>query len=341
MIEPVLDHPLAVFLFRQIPDSDPWYSLGMFSAATALMIWRFGALERSGFQGTVLGTLIMPYCSGLSNLVFAFIMGRSDGNGILVIENCLVNNVTNLTLLLGLPALFWGLNVFPEKTMRKKSARSLEQFRINRLSLLLSLSAAGFFTGLLWVLTRDGGLDFNDGLVLTGGFLFWQVFHVYDVLKENVQKRRSFSWLLPIDLTVIVTAGWGVFHSIDRLVAWVTQSGQGLLTHDLLGWLSGLLMVLPNALLAVYYACRGRAEVVVSSQVGDGHICIPLCIGIFALFRPVPVPEFLDTGVVLILAAAGLIFLFLLVFRRIPRLVGGALTGAYIYFLYQGFFSRF
>ena len=51
--------------------NDPWFSLGLFFAASFLMIWRLGALEKNGLEGTVLGTLIMPYCSGLSNLIFA------------------------------------------------------------------------------------------------------------------------------------------------------------------------------------------------------------------------------------------------------------------------------
>ena len=89
----------------------PWSWLVLFLAASALMIWRLGALEQKGFQGTVLGTLIMPYCTGLSNILFAVVMGKTGANGALVLENCLVNNITNATLLLGLPALIWSLDV--------------------------------------------------------------------------------------------------------------------------------------------------------------------------------------------------------------------------------------
>ena len=51
-----------------------------------------------GFEGTVLGTLVMPYCSGIGNLLFAFLLGRghTPGAGAAVVENCFVNNVTNL-----------------------------------------------------------------------------------------------------------------------------------------------------------------------------------------------------------------------------------------------------
>ena len=43
---------------------DPWFSLILFIAASVVMIWRLEALEKKGFEGTVLGTLVMPYASG-------------------------------------------------------------------------------------------------------------------------------------------------------------------------------------------------------------------------------------------------------------------------------------
>ena len=55
-------------------------------------------------------------------------------------------------------------------------------------------------------------------------------------------------------------------------------------------------MVLPNALLAFYYAAKGRADIVYASQVGDGHICVPLCLGLAAAWRPLAIPAFFGTG---------------------------------------------
>ena len=92
----------------------PWLFVALFLAASFLMIWRLEAMSARGFEGTVLGTLVMPYCSGMGNLIFAFILGMNNGNGADVMTNSLVNNVTNMTLVLGLPALIWGMNVVPK-----------------------------------------------------------------------------------------------------------------------------------------------------------------------------------------------------------------------------------
>src|SRR5438552_13540164 len=165
-----------------------------------MMLWRLEAMTESGVEGTVLGTLVMPYCSGMGNLIFAFVLGTKGGSGTEVVTNSLVNNVTNMTLLLGLPAAFLGMNVLPAakaKSSKRKKKNGYKEHQINRLSLLLTLTAALFFTGAAWALGRDGRIDFSDGLVLIGLFLFWQCFHVFEVLKTNVRQNKSFSWMLP------------------------------------------------------------------------------------------------------------------------------------------------
>jgi cation:H+ antiporter len=95
-------------------------------------------------------------------------------------------------------------------------------------------------------------------------------------------------------------------------------------------------MAVPNGLLAFYYARRGNPEVVYASQVGDGHICIPLCIGIVALYHPVKAPPFFETGLIILLIAAAVHLAVVAIFGRLPRLMGWVLTSAYIVFLYTG-----
>ncbi|MEI6781054.1 MAG: sodium:calcium symporter [Verrucomicrobiota bacterium] len=313
----------------------PWCFLALFVAASFLMIWRLEAMTESGVEGTVLGTLVMPYCSGMGNLIFAFVLGAKGGPGEEVVMNSLVNNVTNMTLLIGLPTIFWGMNVLPSAKSKKQKSNPKEN-QINRLSLLLTLTAVLFFTGAVWALTRKGKLDFGDGLVLVGLFLFWQCFHVFDVMKSNVRQNKSFSWMLPFDLAVLAIGAYGIYLSTDWLVDWLSTIHSGFISAKHLGWLSGWLMVLPNGLLAFYYAWRGNPEVVYSSQVGDGHISIPLCLGIFALYRPMQVPPFFQTGVAILLGVAVLHFLFVAFFGRLPRFMGWVLTGAYVVFLYKG-----
>ena len=318
----------------------PWLFLALFIVASLLMIWRLEAMSAGGFEGTVLGTLVMPYCSGMGNLIFAFILGRTGGNGADVMTNSLVNNVTNMTLVLGLPAIIWGMKVVPKKKPdagRKKSKAGGSAPELNRLALLLTLLAVLFFTGAVWALGRKGRLDFNDGLVLIGLFLFWQCFHVFEVLKQNVrQGKPAWGWMLPVDLALLAAGAYGIYLSTDWLVAWVSHIHTGFISAKHLGWLSGWLMVLPNAMLAFYYGWRKKPEVVYASQVGDAHISIPLCLGIYALYHTMILPPFFHTGMLILLGATLVHLFFVAVCGQLPRLAGGALVAAYGWFLWKG-----
>lgn len=318
----------------------PWLFVALFLAASLLMIWRLEAMSARGFEGTVLGTIVMPYCSGLGNIIFAFILGQTHGRGADVMTNSIVNNVTNMTLILGLPAVIWGIHVIPRKkpdAAGKKSKADGSAQQVNRLALLLTLLAVLFFTGVVWVMARKGKLDFNDGLILVALFLFWQCIHVFEVLKQNARQGKSgFGWMLPVDLALLTIGAYGIYVSIGWLVAWVCHLHSGFVSERHLGWLSGWLMVLPNALLAFYYGWRKQPEVVYTSQVGDAHVSIPLCLGIYALYQPMTMPAYFQTGVLILVAATALHLLLVAVFGRLSRASGLALIVAYGYFLWKG-----
>jgi cation:H+ antiporter len=333
-------------LFDSLGLNDPLTYLAVFLGVSLLMLWRLEAMLDHGLEGTALGTLIMPYCSGLGNLIFVAIMVARDGAPREVLTNCLVNNVTNLTLLLGLPALCWGLQVMGGKgggAKGRKPARPAPaakaggtEGQLNRLSLLLTLVAVLFFTGAVWVLGRDGKLDRSDGLVLIGLFLFWQCFQVFDVLKHNIRSRVSFGFMFYVDALLVLGCAYFMYESIDWLVTWLTAQKGGFVSGDNLGWLTGWLMVLPNAVLALYWGWKRRADVVYTSQVGDGHICIPLCLGLFALVKPLPVTPFFETGLFILLGATVVHGVLLLVTGGLPRWAGALLTLAYGWFVWEG-----
>ncbi len=326
-------------LLETVSLNDPLTYLVVFLGMSLLMLWRLEAMLDHGLEGTALGTLLLPYCSGLGNLLFVALMLKKADGGQEVLTNSLVNNVTNLTLLLGLPALCWGLTILPAsgaKGGRSTKGAGGSDAQLNRLSLLLTLTAVLFFTAAVWLLGRDGRLDRTDGFVLIGLFLFWQCVQVFDVLKHNVRQRVSFGIRFYVDAAVVVACAYLIYESIEWLVAWITAQRQGFVSRDNLGWLTGWLMVLPNAILALYWGWRRRADVVYSSQVGDGHICIPLGLGIFALWSPMVVPAFALNSLLLLGGVAVVQAGFLIFTGGLPRWAGAVMCLAYGGFVYAG-----
>ena len=252
-------------------------------------------------------------------------MLREKGPSEAIAVNCWTNNITNLCLLLALPALIWGLRL----ESASKAKKAVRESQLSRLSLALTLIAMAFFSLTVWVLGEDGSIDKQDGFALVGLFLFWQCFHIFEVLKENTRTGSSWSPMIVIDVLLILVGSFITLLSVEGIVALIMRSPGGFFNTDQLGLLTGWLMVLPNAVLAFYYAWRQQGEIVYSSQVGDGHICIPLCIGLFAIFQPIKMPELFSQGLLTIAALASLHLLCVLFFRGLPKWASILLLAVY------------
>jgi len=287
-------------------------------------------MSHRGVEGTVLGTLFMPYFSGLGNLVFVWVVLKRDGPAEEVAINSWTNNLTNLCLLLALPALIWGLNLNASSRAKKAQRES----KLHRLSLALTLVAMIFFSLTVWVLGQDGEIDRFDGFALVGLFAFWQCFHVFEVLKENTRQNSGWNPMLVLDILLILAGSFATLLAVDGIVSAILRQEDGFFSGNQLGLLTGWLMVLPNAVLAFYYAWKQRGDVVYSSQVGDGHICIPLCIGLFAIFKPMPLPEFFQHGLLFISAVALVHLLCVVLLRGLPKLVAAGMLAVYGYALF-------
>ncbi len=313
----------------------PYVCILLFLLASFLVVWRLEILSGQGVEGTVLGTIFMPYCSGMGNMVFAFVLAMNAGSGNDVVINCLFNNVTNLTLLIGAPVLIWSMDSIP----RKKTKAALTEFRMGRLSLALNLVAALFFSLFVWLLASDGTLSQADGVILIALFIFWQCFHIYDVKKTNLLKKKSYPKTLPLDVLLLLLGAFAVLVSTDWLVQWFQSIETDRVPPGVLGWVSGILMVLPNALLAFYYGAKNRMDVVYTSQSGDAHICIPLCIGIFAAFQAIPTDAFLQKALLILMGLCGIHLLFVMLFGRLPRIFAALLIAAFSAFIWLGLFQ--
>jgi cation:H+ antiporter len=315
-----------------------------------LIIWRLEAMAARGVEGTLLGTLFMPYFSGLGNLIFVSIVLSSGGPPAEVMVNCVVNNATNLTLILGLCGVLFPMALGKPGVQRRRPARSKggtlppfpqlpplpklnQKARLHRLSLLFTMLALLFFTGISWALARDGVLDMGDGVTLIGLFLFWQTIHVFDVLKDRIRGQSRWHPMIMVDLGIISVASVVLYLSVEWFVAWVLTSPAQWVQPEQLGLLTGWLMVLPNAIVAFYYAWRKRMDVVYASQLGDAHICIPLCLGLYAIFRDMPLEEGTGAGLLFIMVACVVHAASVGIYGQLHRATAAVLTFGYVVFL--------
>jgi len=213
----------------------------------------------------------------------------------------------------------------------------MREHKMGRLSLALNLVAALFFSLFVWLLAADGTLARMDGFVLLALFVFWQCFHIYDVKKTNLLKKTSYPKTLPVEVILLLVGAFAIFVSTDWLVGWVQVLQRcDAVPPRMLGWASGVLMVLPNALLAFYYGAKNRMDVVYTSQSGDAHICIPLCMGLFAIFQAIPTGEFLQRSLLVLMGLCAVHLLFIVAVGRLPRVFAALFMVAFGGFIWLG-----
>lgn len=343
---------LTGFLDDTLGLAHPLTYLALFLAASLLLVWRLEAMLERGLEGTALGALVMPLCSGLGNLLFVAVARERGVAPAEVAVNALGNNLTNLLVVLPAVALLAGLSLRAPKAgegaaakgkgRKKKSggkkagADAETRTKLHALALFLTLGAAAAFSLIAWALGMDGKLDRGDGLALIGLFVLWQGFHLYDVRKHQLTQRQSFSPWIALDALLALVAAWVMLESLDWLVEWLKARPADSFGAGNLGWVTAWLMVLPNAALAAYYAWRSRADIVYSSQVGDGHICIPLCLGVVAVLAPFAPPAWFGDALLVLAGAAGFHALLVAVFGGLPRVLALLPIAAYVWCLREG-----
>lgn len=329
---------LSHFIDQSLGLGHPLTYFALFLAASLLLVWRLEAMLANGLEGTALGALFMPLCSGLGNLLFVAVAHRRGIAPAEVAVNSLGNNLTNLLLILPAVALLTGLTLRSatpaKKPARKPKGPAPESLYL--LALFLTLGAAALFPVIAWALALDGRLDRGDGFALIALFVLWQTFHLYDVRKHQLVNRQRLSPLVFLDALLALAAAYLLLVSLDWLVAWLSARPADALGARHLGWLTAWLMVLPNAALAAYYAIRRRGDIVYASQIGDGHICIPLCLGLAAAFFPFAPPAWFGESLLILAGAAVFHALSLAVFKGLPRPFALLPLAAYAWCLHQG-----
>jgi cation:H+ antiporter len=247
--------------------------------------------------------------------------------------NAWTNHLTGLCLVIALPTLIWGLRL----SAKSRSKKALQESQSQRISLSLSLVAMVLFNLTLWTLGHDKEISRFDGFWLIGLFLSWQCFRYYELLKEVKQQSRDWHPMLVIDIALILTGSIVALLSTDGIVSGILAEKESILRADRLGLLTGVFMLLPSAGIALYYGWKQDSALIYRTQLSGGQISMPLSIGLFAIFKPITVLNFIEDGLLFITTVALVHLICVLLLSELPKLVAAGLVAAYSYALYLQF----
>ena len=145
--------------------------------------------------------------------------------------------------------------------------------------------------------------------------------------QNNVRQNKGFSWTLPIDLVLLAIGAYAIYVSTDWLVDWISKIHTGFISAKYMGWLSGWLMVLPNAIARrLLRAGRNGRKSFTPRRWATPTSAFPCASACSPCSKQSELPVISSAPSIVILLGATLVhFFFIAAFGRLPRFVGCAL----------------
>ena len=246
-------------------------------AATQLVVYVLGHLEKRRLGSVQLGTIVTPLCTGFPNLMIG-LFGQERLQGDLVLQLNIGNNIANTSLVCGVLLFLAGpLVVRAGKGKSKKAVRTNRDQWMTLLFLWLA-------TALTVYLAMDGDITRQDGMILTSYYLMVQA-HTWS-RRDRATKKQQMSTLMGLYLMLLlVLAAWGIQQAVN-LMGLALDRVESLLPGGHLGLFLGLLTVVPESFLLLRLASR-QGSLGLNGLVGDCLVSIPLVIGLSSMIYPI------------------------------------------------------
>jgi cation:H+ antiporter len=285
-----------------------------------------GAARTLGVSPLVVGLTVVGFGTSTPELVTSLIAAFEDAPGI-AIGNVVGSNIANLLLILGAGALVAPLAI-ARKALRREA-----------------VALAGS-TVVCTAVVLHGALDAVTGaamLVLLVAYVTW----AYHSERKDTDMRRTVHQQVAdvaapkertLAMSLVLTgvgigmtmlgANWLVESAIDvsrRLGVSETVIG---LTVVAVG------TALPELVTTMVAAMRGHAEVALGNIIGSNVYNVLGILGVTAILHPIGVPaEIVRLDIWVLVAATGLITVFLASGAKLGRIEGGILLGGYAIYL--------
>ena len=273
----------------------------------------------------IVGATLVALGTSLPELVVSLLAATSD-HASLALGNVVGSNVTNVLLVLGVPALFVPIVASDE----------------SKTHVIFMLIVTVVFAVMCLV---SAPLSPLDGLILVGimiGAIALSAsgrFNIVDLSGEDVEYERALG--MPDNPAMIAffvifgaaTLPLGAQLAVRGAIELAAQTGAA--EAAIGATIIALGTSLPELVVSIMAAVHRQIDMAIGNAVGSNTLNILVVIGVTSLVADLPVgPKTLDTGLWFMLGAALVLGGFVLLRKPIGRLVGAAFLAAYIGFIW-------
>ncbi|WP_244574574.1 calcium/sodium antiporter [Cohaesibacter sp. ES.047] len=284
---------------------------------------------RLGIPPLIIGLTIVSFGTSAPELIISLDAAFSNAPGI-SIGNIVGSNITNILLVLGLPALI-RVTQCNESGVRSSTA------------FMLAVSV------ILVALSWDGLLDFRAGIIflaLLGFFLSWTVWtsrqqknEANDLLDEDMLEEAPSNLWLAVAFTVIGIIGLPIGGNLAVEGATLIARNWGVSDAAIGLTVVALGTSLPELVTTLVAAIRNQSAVAIGNVVGSNIFNILAIMGVTATIIPIEVPQqIIHFDFWIMLAASALMLPIALLRMPITRIRGVGMLiayGCYIAFVFK------
>ena len=290
------------------------------TAGDALVRGSIAAAQRMHIPPIIIGLTIVAFGTSAPELIVSIEAALNNAPG-LAIGNVVGSNISNVLLVLGLPAILMPL-VFEEDGIRRSTV------------FLIAISATLLFVA------SNGLISRTEGMLLFALLVLYLTYNGVEATRLRNKKRAaaqldelnvkslSTPWILALVGFGVVGLGFGGKLTTDGALGvaamlGVADSAVGL-TIVALG------TSLPELAASASAALRKQSGVVIGNVVGSSIFNILGITGLTALIIPLKVPQsIVEFDILVMIASTILIFPIAFFMRKISRKLGLAMTFAY------------
>jgi len=306
-----------------------WFVAGLGALVAGAEVMVRGATKiasRLGISAIVVGLTVVAIGTSMPELAIG-VVAASEGSGALAVGNIAGANVINLLFVLGLSALILPLAI-EMRTLRSE------------------LPVMAGVAILLWMLALDGVLSRVDGVILVAGAIGYTYAVVRSARRETREVTTEFAEAYPgsggrrtalhVGMMVggIAVIVLGAQLLVDAAVGMAREFG---VSDALIGLtVVAIGTTAPELVTTVVSTLRGERDIAVGNLLGSSIYNILLILGITCLVpaHGLELPRELVRIDIPILVAVTLACIPIFVTgRRVSRVEGGAMVGAYLAFL--------
>ncbi len=274
---------------------------------------------RMGVSRLAIGLTVVAFGTSAPELIVS-LDAASRGVGDISIGNVVGSNIANVSLILGLSALFHPLTV---------------QAKVVRLDAPIMV-----FTSLCLVaVMADGEASRGDGILLLAGLVAFVVFTYWEGSRESEAIQEEFTTAAPtarpgLGLSALSALGglallmFGgqllVGAAVSMATAWGVPPATIGLTIVAVG------TSLPEAVTSVVASFRGQGDIAIGNVVGSNIFNVLGILGVTSVVGPLSLGAITATDLGVMVGVAVALAVLLLWRRSLGRLEGGALLAAFV-----------